>query len=299
MKQHKHNPMCGLLSIPRTSSLTTSTPISTTLSTQHISTQLLIANEQVSDSLNAELKIKSLPQYLQYMVMIDYKYIKNGEQLLIKRETITPDKYIFFYDMFERHPYYFDIMYSYKKCVEYLKELQSINVLYNGFSILKDNGIIFSSMCNNSLCFPLFCSFEYSVDLDLNPYPNIFNDIDMFYSSPYMNILYIFEKNKWKHNNNIMLPESWMVIKSTFPDMDKYIDINDYFGMSYSDIYIHIADTTRNVWDIYSLTIIYQSVLKCITYDNKQHIKFVGIINDIISSGGKSPEEVLSLLDYY
>lgn len=293
--------MFGLLSIPKLEpNLSRDSPPSTRKKCQKkIVSMLLCASDKVTDSLNAEIKIKSLSNYSQYLVMNDYKYVHDGDHLLIKRESILPDKYIFFYDMFESRPYYFEIMYSYKKCVEYIKELQSINVLYNGFSTLKSHTILFQNNINEPLLFPLLYSFDYSVDLDLTPYPNIPKSIEMSYSSPYMKVLYIFEEKKWKNKNEVMTNDSWIYVMTIVTDMKKYIVPSDYCGMTYQDIYCHIVDTTRNLWDIYGLTCLYKSVLDCIVYDNKIHTKFIGIMNEILLCGGKSAEEVLSLLDYY
>lgn len=293
--------MFGILSIPKSQKNQSpeSSCSKTEISKKKIVSMLLCATDPVTDSLNAEIKIKSLSTYSQYLVMNDYKYVRNGDYLLIKRESILPDKYIFFYDMFESRPYYFEIMYSYKKCVEYIKELQSINVLYNGFSTLKSHTILFLNDTNEPLLFPLLYSFDYSVDLDLTPYPNIPKSIEMSYSSPYMKVLYVFEEKKWKNKNEVMTNDSWIYVMTIVTDMKNYIVPSDYCGMTYQDIYCHIVDTTRNSWDIYGLTCLYKSVLDCIVYDNKIHEKFIAIMNDIILCGGKSAEEVLSLLDYY
>lgn len=293
--------MFGLLSIPPSTPPIASheSDFSRPQSQKKIVSMLLCASDKVTDSLNAEIKIKSLSTYSQYLVMNDYKYVRDGEHIFIQRESILPDKYIFFYDIFEGIPYYFEIMYSYKKCVEYIKELQSINVLYNGFSTLKDHSILFLKKINDPLLFPLLYSFDFSVDLDLTPYPNIPKPIDLSYSSPYMKVLYIFEEKKWKNKNEVMLNDSWIYVMNIVTDMEKYIDPSDYSDMTYHDIYCHIVDTTRQTWDIYGLTCLYKSVLDCIVYDNKIHKKFIGIMNEIILCGGKSAEEVLSLLDYY
>jgi len=293
--------MVGIMSIPKLQNPTSheSSLSKKQMSKTKIVSVLLCATDNVTDSLNAEIKIKSLSTYSQYLVMSDYNYVRNGEHVLIKRESILPDKYIFFYDIFESRPYYFEIMYSYKKCVEYIKELQSINVLYNGFSTLKDNTILFLNNINEPLLFPLLYRFDYSVDLDLTPYPNIPKPIDMSYFSPYMKVLYIFEEKMWKNKNEVMSNDSWIYVMTIVSDMEKYIIPSDYCGMTYKDIYCHIVDTTRDSWDIYGLTCLYKSVLDCIIYDNKLHTKFTGILNEIILCGGKSAEEVLSLLDYY
>lgn len=269
-----------------------------------IYTSLHRTSNIITNSINAQLKIKSLDEWKHYLVMIDYKIVKDGERVLLTQQKIEQETYLFFYDYFSLHPYYQEIMFSYKTCIEYIKQLQTIDVLYNAFSIIKHNAIIFQKpnqveILTNQTPRLIFCDFTNSVDMLLDPYPNIPVNIDPDFSSPFMNVLRLFEKNKWKYNKDKIYSCDLKYITQNIIGLSELMNVSEYKNSTYHDIYCRIKDNTYKTWDVYGVTKVWLSFLSTICYCNKHHTKFVGILNEIISAGGKSPDEVLLLLDYY
>lgn len=262
-------------------------------------TEILRVTQALSDSLNAEIKIKTLKEWKHYQVMDDcYKYLHGGNYIL---RAVTKSPCIYFYDYFAENVYQ-EIMYSYKRCVEYIRELQTINILYNGFCVTAHNSIIFSQPVSENMeatSFPLLCDFSNSVDLSLSPYPKIPKKISWLYSSIAMKILYIFDASGWKVDESVMTSDDWKSINKKISNYYEIISKDEYNGLSRKECYYKLWNSSWNKMDVYGLTQIYLRLLSCVKYENKHHTKFVGILNAVISADGCIPDSLLQMLDYY